>query len=168
MKRQLTWEKIFANHIYDKGLISKKYLKTQTTGKRTNRELPGGLVARIQNLHCCRPGSTRVREPRSHRSHGAVKRRKQNQNSMQSSSTPSSLPSPSSSETSGSQGLGNGGEGKQERKSGAFPLKWPHREPRREATAPTCQMSSEFRLSNPEGPLIILLYIYEVVAAKYM
>ena len=64
-----------AHHIYDKGLISKKYLKTQTTGKRTHRELPGGLVARIQSPHCCRPGSTRVREPRSHRPRGVAKYR---------------------------------------------------------------------------------------------
>ena len=54
-----------AHHIYDKGLISKKYLKPQTTGKRTHRELPGGQVARIQSSHCCSPGSTQVREPRS-------------------------------------------------------------------------------------------------------
>ena len=39
MKRQpAEWDKIFANPIADKGLISKIYLKTHTTQKQKNKQ----------------------------------------------------------------------------------------------------------------------------------
>ena len=90
-KRQPTkWEKICANHIPSKGLISKISIckeiiqlnnnqkKKKTPIEKWAGEFAGGLVVRIRRFHCHGPGSSLVRELRSRKLHRVAKRKKEN------------------------------------------------------------------------------------------
>ena len=70
-KQPTEWEKIFANHICNKGLISKIYIKKLMQG------IPGDPVVRTPHFPCWGPGfDPGLGNPRSHRLDSAVKENK--------------------------------------------------------------------------------------------